>query len=210
MKLYDFGPAPNAQRVRVFMAEKGLEIPIVEVKVRDRVMFEEPYRSMNPFAVVPFLELDDGTCIGESVSICRYLEDLHPTPSLMGRDPKERALIDMWNRRVELDGYMPIMHALRNAEPAFQGRVVPGTRNNLVQFPAIVERGKDMLLILLERLEAQLADNRFIAGETFSVADITGYFLIRLGARLNFPIPDDRPNVARWYEDVAARPSIQA
>ena len=210
MKLHDFGPAPNAQRVRVFMAEKGLEIPIVEVKVRDGVMFEEPYRSMNPFAVVPFLELDDGTCIGESVSICRYLEDLHPTPSLMGRDPKERALIDMWNRRVELDGYLPTMHALRNAEPGFQGRVVPGTRNDLVQFPEIVERGKDMLLILLERLEAQLADNRFIAGEAFSIADITGYFLIRLGDRLDFPIPDDRPNVARWYEDVAARPRTQA
>lgn len=116
----------------------------------------------------------------------------------------------MWNRRVELDGYLPTLHALRNAEPGFQGRVVPGTRNDFVQFPEIVERGKDMMLILLERLEAQLADNRFIAGEAFSIADITGYFLILLGVRLDFPIPDDRPNVARWYEDVAARPSTQA
>lgn len=210
MKLHDFAPAPNGQRVRVFMAEKGLEIPVVEVKVRDGAMFEEPYRSMNPFAVVPFLELDDGTCIGESVSICRYLEELHPTPSLMGRDPRERALVDMWNRRVELDGYLPVMHALRNAEPSFQGRVVPGTRNDLVQYPEIVERGRDMLMILLERLDERLSGNRFLAGETFSIADITGYFLIRLADRTGFPIPDDRPDVKRWHEDVAARPSVQS
>ena len=210
MKLHDFAPAPNGQRVRVFIAEKGLEIPVVEVKVRDDAMFEEPYRSMNPFAVVPFLELDDGTCIGESVSICRYLEELHPAPSLMGRDPRERALVDMWNRRVELDGYLPVMHALRNVEPSFRGRVVPGTRNDLVQYPEIVERGRDMLMILLERLDARLSGNRFLAGETFSIADITGYFLIRLADRAGFPIPDDRPDVKRWHEDVAARPSVQA
>ncbi len=210
MKLHDFGPAPNARRVRVFLAEKGLEIPTVEVKLRDGAMFEEPYRSMNPFAVVPFLELDDGTCIGESVSICRYLEDLHPEPSLMGRDPRERALIDMWNRRVELDGYLPIMHSLRNTEAGFRGRVVPGTRNDLAQFPEIVERGKDMLSILLERLDAQLAANRFIAGETFSIADITGHFTIGLADRIEFPIPGDRPNVARWHEEVSARPSVRA
>lgn len=210
MKLHDFAPAPNGQRVRVFMAEKGLEIPVVEVKVRDDAMFEEPYRSMNPFAVVPFLELDDGTCIGESVSICRYLEELHPAPSLMGRDPRERALVDMWSRRVELDGYLPAIHALRNADPAFRGRVVPGTRNDLVQYPEIVERGRDMLMILLERLDAQLSGNRFLAGETFSIADITGYFLIRVADRAGFPIPGDRPGVKRWHEDVAARPSIQA
>ena len=148
MKLHDFAPAPNAQRVRIFMAEKGLDIPTVEVALRDGVMFDEPYRTMNPFAVVPFLELDDGTCIGESVSICRYLEELHPEPCLMGRDAKERAVIDMWNRRLELDGYLPVMHAVRNAGPGFEGRVLPGTRNDLPQLPEIVERGKDALVAL--------------------------------------------------------------
>ena len=210
MKLYDFALAPNARRVRVFMAEKRLEIPVVEVKVRDGAMFEEPYRSMNPFAVVPFLELDDGTCIGESVSICRYLEELHPAPSLMGRDPRERALIDMWNRRVELDGYLPVMHSLRNAGSGLPGAGRPRHPERPRPVSEIAERGRDMLLILLERLDAQLSDGRFLAGGTFSIADITGYFMILLADRTGVPIPDDRPNVARWYEDVAGRPSVRA
>ena len=104
MKLYDFGPAASAQRVRMFLAEKGLEVPIVELNVRDDRQFQEPFTTMNPFHCVPFLELDDGTVIAESVSICRYLEELHPEPSLFGRGAVERATIDMWNRRVELDG----------------------------------------------------------------------------------------------------------
>ena len=210
MKLYDFGLAASAQRVRMFVAEKGLDLPVVEVNVLERTMFEEPYRSMNPFAVVPFLELDDGTCIGESVAICRYLEELHPEPSLLGRDAKERTVIEMWNRRVELDGLAPMIHATRNANPVFEGRVVPGTRNDLVQVPEIVERGKAMLGILFERLDEQLADNAFIAGENFSIADITGYFATRAGSRLDFPIPDSCPRVARWFEGVATRPSTQA
>lgn len=210
MKLHDFAPATNAQRVRIFMAEKGLDVPIVEVALLEGAMFEEPYRSMNPFAVVPFLELDDGTCIGESVAICRYLEELNPEPSLIGRDPQERAVVEMWNRRVELDGYLPMIFALRNAEPGFQGRVIQGTRNTDVkQSPDIVQRGKDLLALLLERLDAHLSSNPFIAGESFSIADITAHLTIRLGSRLESPIPDTCPNVARWFEEISARPSFQ-
>lgn len=210
MKLYDFGPAANAQRVRMFVAEKELDLEIVNVDVRDGILFEEPYKTLNPFTVVPFLELDDGTCIGESVAICRYLEELHPEPSLFGRDAKQRALTEMWNRRVELDGFVPIVQAARNAHPMFAGRVVAGTRTDLAQLPELVERGKATLLILLQRLDAQLADNEFIAGEEFSVADITGHFMIEAAARTGLPIPDDRPHVARWHRRVAARPSTGA
>ena len=210
MKLYDFGPAANARRVRMFLAEKGLEIPIIEVNVRDGALFEEPYRSMNPFAVVPFLELDDGTCIGESVAICRYLEELHPEPSLLGRDARERAIIEMWNRRVEIDGFMPMVHAVRNTNPLFAGRVVPGTRTDLAQLPEITERGKAMLLILLKRLDRQLEKNPFIAGEAFSIADITGYFMMLAATQLEVAYAESCPNVARWYADVAARPSTEA
>ena len=128
VKLYDFGPAANAKRVRMFLVEKGMTVPTVELNVRDGAQFEEPYTSMNPFHCVPFLELDDGTVIAESVSICRYLEELQPEPSLFGRDAAERAIIDMWSRRVELDGFMPALHATRNDVPLFAGRVVPGTR----------------------------------------------------------------------------------
>ena len=210
MKLYDFPPAVNAQRVRMFIAEKGLEVPTVEVDVRAGVLHEEPWRSMNPFAVVPFLELDDGTCIGESIAVCRYLEELHPENPLLGRDPKERAVVEMWNRRVELDGFMPALHALRNADPVYAGRVLPGTRNDLPQRPEIVERGKDALAILFERLDARLAASPFIGGERFSVADVTGWFMVQVASRIGVSIPDTCPHVARWRREVADRPSARA
>lgn len=209
MKLYEFGPAANSRRVRIFLTEKGLDVPSVEPNVREGALHEEPYRSMNPFAAVPFLELDDGTVIAESIAICRYLEELHPDPSLLGRDAKERAVVEMWNRRVEIDGFGPAIHALRNADALYAGRVLPGTKNDLPGVPQIVERGKDSLAILLGRLDAQLADTPFIAGDLFSVADITGYLMIGVASRIDFPIPDRCPNVARWFADVAARPSVQ-
>ena len=124
MKLYDFGPAANSKRVRMFISEKGIEVPVVELNVRDDAQFKEPFNSMNPFHCVPFLELDDGTVIAESISVCRYLEEIHPEPSFFGRTAEERAIIDMWNRRVELDGFMPALHATRNNVPLFKGRVV--------------------------------------------------------------------------------------
>ena len=125
MKLYDFELAPNAQRVRVFLAEKGLEVPTEQLNVRDDDQFVEPFTSMNPFHCVPFLELDDGKVIAESMSICRYLEELHPEPPLFGRTAEERAVIDMWLRRFELDAFIPMLHAVRNHVPMFAGRVVP-------------------------------------------------------------------------------------
>lgn len=211
MKLYDFGPAANPRRVRMFLAEKGLEIPRVEVNLREGAMFEEPYCSMNPFRVLPILELDDGTCIGESIAICRYLEELHPEPALFGGDAKARAVVEMWNRRVELDGFMPAAYAARNALPLFAGRVLAGTRgDDLPQRPEIVERGKAMLALLFERLDAQLAENAFIAGAAFSVADITGYITLQIAAAVDVAVPEDRPHLARWYAEAAARPSADA
>ncbi len=209
MMLYEFGAAANSKRVSIFLAEKGLDIPSVEPNLRQGALHEEPLRSMNPFSAVPFLELDDGTVIAESIAICRYLEELHPDPSLLGRDAKERAVVEMWNRRVEIDGFVPAIHALRNGDNLYAGRVLPGTKNDLPAMPEIVERGKDSLAILLGRMDAQLADNTFIAGDLFSVADITGFMMIGVASRIDFPIPDTCPNVARWFADVSARPSVQ-
>lgn len=207
MKLYDFGPAANAQRVRVFLAEKGLQVPTVEVNVREGQLYDQPYATMNPFHCVPFLELDDGRVIAESVSICRYLEELHPDPPLFGRDPAERASIDMWNRRIELDGFLPGLHAVRNLLPLFAGRVVPGTRSDLAQLPELVERGKAMLEIFLGRLEPELAGRDFIAGPAVSIADITGFFTVRMAGPLEIDIAERYPNIARWHAAFAARPS---
>ncbi len=210
MKLYDFGPAANSKRVRVFLAEKGIEIPIVELNVREDDQFKEPFTSMNPFHCVPFLELDDGTVIAESISVCRYLEELHPEPSLFGRTPEERGIIDMWNRRVELDGFMPALHAVRNKVPLFAGRVVPGTRTDLAQLPMMVERGTEMADIFLARLEPHMAENAFIAGADVSIADITCWFVINMVNMLGIDVERRYPNIHRWHTEFSARPSTDA
>ena len=208
MKLYDFALAPSAQRVRVYLKEKSLEIPTEQVNVREGEQFAEPFDTMNPFHCVPFLELDDGTVIAESISICRYLEELHPEPSLFGRSAAERATIDMWNRRVELDGFMPVLHAVRNHLPAFAGRVVPGTRTDLPQMPEMVSRGKEMMAVFLDRLDPALDGRGFIAGDAFSIADITGVFAVRMTGALELDLAGSWPNVARWFAEVSARPSF--
>ncbi len=210
MKLYDFGPAANAQRVRMFLAEKGISVPMAELNVRDDKQFAEPFTTMNPFHCVPFLELDDGSVIAESVSICRYLDELHPEPSLFGRTPEARAAIDMWNRRVELDGFMPGLHAVRNSVPMFAGRVVPGTRTDLPQLEAMVTRGTEMMEVFLGRLEPLMAGKAFIAGAEISIADITGYFTLNMAGRLGIDIAGRYPEIHRWHTALSARPSTGA
>lgn len=209
MKLYDFGPAASAQRVRVFLAEKDLELPTEQLNVREGAQFTPALTEMNPFHCVPFLELDDGTVIAESMSICRYLEEMYPQPPLFGRTSTERAVVDMWLRRFELDGLVPMLHATRNSLPVFAGRVVPGTRNSLPQLPALATRGREMMEIFLGRVEPYMAKNAFVAGPQFSVADITGFFAIRSANALNMDVGSRYPAVAAWFAKVSARPSFQ-
>ena len=209
MKLYDFELAPNAQRVRVFLAEKGLEVPTEQLNVRDDDQFVEPFTSMNPFHCVPFLELDDGTVIAESMSICRYLEELNPEPPLFGRTAEERAVIDMWLRRFELDAFIPMLHAVRNHVPMFAGRVVPGTRTDLPQLPVMVTRGKEMMEVFLARVEPHMAQNEFIAGPDFTIADITGYFTVRMTNALEMDLTTSYPAVTAWFGKVSQRPAFQ-
>jgi len=207
MKLYDFGPAANAQRVRVFLAEKSLTVPLVELNVREDAQFTEPYTTMNRFHCVPFLELDDGTVIAESISICRYLEELYPKPSLFGRTAEERAVIDMWVRRVELDGFLPMLHAVRNHVPMFEGRVVPGTRSDLPQLPELVQRGQDMMAVFLDRIEPCMGRREFLAGDVISIADITGFFAIRMTKAVEMDT-SRWPNVMAWFARLASRPAF--
>ena len=210
MKLYDFGPAVSAQRVRVFLAEKGLEVPTEQLNVRDGDQLAEPFTSMNPFHCVPFLELDDGTVIAESMSICRYLEELHPEPALFGGTAEARAVVDMWQRRFDLDGFIPMLHAVRNHVPMFAGRVVPGTRReDLPQLPEMVARGKEMMEIFLGRIEPHMARNEFVAGAALSVADITGFFAVRMAGMMGLDLSASSPAVAAWFARVSARPAFQ-
>ena len=209
MKLYDFTLAPSAQRVQVYLVEKGLEVPTEQVNVREGALFVEPFMSMNPFHCVPFMALDDGTVIAESMSICSYLEELHPEPPLFGRTPAERAVVDMWLRRFELDGFTPLLHALRNHLPNFAGRVVPGTRSDLPQSPAMVTRGKEMMEVFLGRVEPHMAQNEFVAGPEFTVADITAFFTLRMAYALEMDIGASWPATAAWFAKVSARPAFQ-
>ena len=209
MKFYDFTPAPSSQRVRVYLAEKGLELPTEQLNVREDEQFAEPFTSMNPFHCVPFLALDDGTVIAESMSICSYLEELHPEPPLFGRTPAERAVIDMWMRRFELDAFIPLLHALRNHLPNFAGKVVPGTRTDLPQSEAMVGRGKAMAGVLFDRAEPHMARNEFVAGPDFTVADITGFFTLRMAYALEMDIGASWPATHAWFQKVSARPAFQ-
>ena len=190
MMLYEFSIAPGPRRVRIFVAEKGIEIPSVQINTRERQQFSDEYRAVNPNCVVPALVLDDGTCIGETVAICRYLEETHPEPNLMGRDAKEKAVIEMWNRQAELEGYLAAVDALRNSAPMFEDRGVAGVTGGVPQIPALAERGKQSMGRFFSKLDRQLAENRYLAGDTFSIADITAFVAIDFSKRAEIEVPE--------------------
>ena len=207
MKLYTFAPAANALRVEMFLREKELKLETISVNVREDELFKEPYNSMNPFNCIPFLELENGTIITETISICRYLDEQSNSSKLFGNDTEERAIIDMWNRRIELDGFLPLLHSVRNKTSFFKGKVVPGTRTSISQSPEIVERGIEMFNILLNRIEPHLSENKFLLGDKFSIADITSHFMFNLSNMLKIDFGQKYKNVYRWKSDLEKRPS---
>ena len=207
MKLYTFAPAANALRVEMFLREKKLKLETISVNVREDELFKEPYNIMNPFNCIPFLELENGTIITETISICRYLDEQSNSLKLFGNDTEERAIIDMWNRRIELDGFLPLLHSVRNKTSFFKGKVVPGTRTNITQSPEIVERGIEMFDILLNRIEPHLSKNKFILGDKFTIADITSHFMFNLSNMLKIDFGQKYKNVYRWKSDLEKRPS---
>ena len=207
MKLYTFAPAANALRVEMFLREKELKLETISVNVREDELFKEPYNSMNPFNCIPFLELENGTIITETISICRYLDEQSNSSKLFGNDTEERAIIDMWNRRIELDGFLPLLHSVRNKTSFFKGKVVPGTRTSITQSPEIVERGIEMFDILLNRIEPHLSKNKFLLGDKFTIADITSHFMFNLSNMLKIDFVQKYKNVYRWKSDLEKRPS---
>ena len=207
MKLYTFAPAANALRVEMFLREKELKLETISVNVREDELFKEPYNSMNPFNCIPFLELENGTIITETISICRYLDEQSNSSKLFGNDTEERAIIDMWNRRIELDGFLPLLHSVRNKTSFFKGKVVPGTRTSITQSPELVERGIEMFDILLNRIEPHLSKNKFLLGDKFTIADITSHFMFNLSNMLKIDFGQKYKNVYRWKSDLEKRPS---
>jgi glutathione S-transferase len=210
MKLYHSSGSPNSRRVRILIAEKGLDIELVPIDLATKEQFSDTYRSLNPRVVVPTLELDDGTAIGEVPAIMRYLDEAYPEIPLLGATPKEKAIVAMWERRAELEGFAAVMEGVRNAASGLKGRAISGP-HGYEQIPALVERSKQRVANFYSDFETRLKDVEFVAGERFSAADITTLAAVDFATRaFEMPIPDDRVALKRWYDAVSARPSATA
>ena len=210
MKLYDFELAPSPRRVRMFAAEKGIDLDIQRVNIRAGEQFEESFKALNPNCTVPVLELDDGTTIADSVAICRYLEEMQPEPALMGRDPLEKAMIEVWHRRVELEGYQAVAEVLRNSAERLKDRAVPGPVA-FAQIPELAERGRKRLALFFDMLNARLGESDHVAGPELTIADIGALVTVDFAAAAVQETPPDSATALKaWHERVSARPSAKA
>lgn len=203
MKLYDYHAGPNPRRVRIYLAEKDIEVPLVHTDIMKREQKTPEFIAKNPIGSIPVLELDDGTCISESVAICRYFEELHPEPPLFGRTPVEKATIEMWQRRVELNLMVPVGMVWIHGHPL--------TARLVKQIPEAADQNRKRVQIGYKLLDDQLAANEFIAGSDYSVVDAV------LLASLDFanglvgvPYPEELGHLKRWHDVVSARPSAEA
>ncbi|SFP58021.1 Glutathione S-transferase [Mesorhizobium sp. NFR06] len=203
MKLFDGGRAPNPRRVRVFLAEKGLTVPLVPVDMGALEHRGEQVARRNPLRRLPVLELDDGTIITESIAICRYFEELHPEPALFGKGGLGKAMVEMWQRRMELNLMSSVTAAFRHIHPAMKEWEVP-------QIPEWGEANKPKAIEFLHLLDNELAAREFAAGDAYSVADITGMIAIDFMKPARIKVPEDCTNVLRWYGALTSRPSATA
>ena len=203
MRLFDGGRAPNPRRVRIFLAEKGIEVPMVPVDMAGMEHRADPMTRRNPLQRLPVLELDDGTILTETVAICRYFEELHPEPALLGRGALGKAKVEMWQRRMELNFFACVAQAFRHIHPAMKEWEVP-------QIPAWGEANKPKALEFLAILDRELADREFAAGDEFSIADITGLCALDFMKPARIHLPPEMTNVQRWHQALAGRPSATA
>ena len=209
MILYDVKTAPSARRVRIFLAEKNLDVEVIQVNTAEGEHLKEDFLKLNPWATVPVLKLDDGTCISEAIACCRYLEENYPNPPLMGVDPSEKAIISMWEHRMEWDGFLPVAEFLRNTVERFKNRGLTGTLN-FNQIPALAERGQKRIAHFHDFLDKRLAESKFVATDKYSIADITAQVSIDFAQRAGVSIPEDKKNILRWYSNVNSRESAKS
>ncbi len=202
MKLYDAAIAPNPRRVRMFLAEKGVEVPLEPVDITKAENRQEPFLEKNPMGTIPVLELDDGTNLAESLVICEYFEDLYPEPPLIGRTPEERAKIRMWERRMELEVMFPMLSAFRHSTDFFKGRIT--------QIPEYVEPSRNAAAKRLAWLNDVLGKHDYVAGDEFSIADITLFCTLDFGAMVGENYDPGLTNLARWHAAMKERPSAAA
>ncbi len=203
MKLYDSKTAPNPRRTRIFLAEKGIEVPTEQVDIMTFQHKTPEYTAINPLQRMPALVLDDGSVICESLAICRYFEALQPEPPLFGTGAKEIAVTEMWSRRVENNFFATVAAVFRHLHPAMKELEVP-------QVPAWAEANKPRVMAFLELLDKELGTREFIAGENYSVADITAQVSVDFFKPARLTMPEGLNNVKRWHAAVSARPSARA
>jgi glutathione S-transferase len=210
MKLYHASASPNSRRVRIFIAEMGLRIDLVPVDLGTKEQFSDAYRAINSRVVVPTLVLDDGTAIGEVPAIMRYLDEAYPDGPLLGSTPKDKGVITMWERRVELEGFTPVMEGVRNAAERLKGRAISGP-HDYEQIPGLVERSRRRVANFYSDFEARLKEAEFVAGNQFSAADITMLVTVDFATRaFEMPIPDGSVALKSWYGVTSTRPSAAA
>ena len=203
---WDF--APNCRRVRMFLLEKGIDIPKEEC-ITPAIALKNSYLDQYKHSMVPMLELDDGTQIGEGLSIWVYFETLQPNPPLMGTTALEKATILAWERRAYDEGMVGHAEIFRNFHPNFVDRGLPGHRDPVPQIPALIERGKLRVARFHKKFNEQLPRNQYVAGSKFSVADITTITVVDFGHALEMSIPSDCLHVKRWYDEMQLRPSVR-
>jgi glutathione S-transferase len=203
MRILQTKTAPNPRRVRIYLAEKGLEVPFEELDLMQGALKTPEFTRLNRFQRVPVLLLDDGTAIAETMAICRYFEETKPEPVLFGRGAVGRAMVEMWNRRMELGLFFSVAQAFRHLHPAMAQLEVP-------QVAAWGEGNKPKAQEILRFLDEELATRRFVAGADYTVADITALVAMDFMKPARVQRPDGLKNLARWYEEVSGRPSAKA
>lgn len=210
MRFYDFRGAPSPTKVRIVLAEKNIDIPTETVNLRERAQQQEAYLQINPASTVPMLELDDGTRLTESLAISHYLDETYPEPNLMGRDPKERALVLQWHDITTLEGYLGVQELLRNGSEFFEGRALPGPEP-YEQIPALAARGRKRIGVFIDKLEKQLSGCEYLACQRYTYADIAAYVTVGFAKRTLGEDPTvGHAKVAQWVETIAARAAVQA
>jgi glutathione S-transferase len=208
--LYEYKGSPNARRVRIFIAEKGLDFPTKPVDLGAKEQFSDAFRAINPRSQVPTLTLSDGSVIAEVPAIWRYLEEAYPHMPLLGTTTTSKALVTMWERRAELDGFAPVMEGVRNAVAGLKGRALSGP-HAYDQIPELVDRSKQRVTNFFEDFNERLGTVRYVAGAEFSAADITTLVTVDFATNaLKMPIPAELTAFQRWYDEVSARPSAAA
>jgi len=209
MKFYDCSTAPSPRRVRIFLAEKRIDIPTIQIDLRNGEQLSESFRKINPRCTVPVLELDDGTCLTDTLAICHYLESKYPEPNLMGRDGREQALVMNWHEQVMTEGFLAGAEALRNFAKGFANRAVTGPKN-FGQIPELAERGRERLTEFMAVLDDRLADSPFVALDRFTMADIGAYVCVDFAGWIKLPVLEQWAHIRRWHGELSARPSASA